>query len=342
MQLVAVPIAAALTFLALLLLVRQYFRQPTFWILVALGYIAAYIAQWTGRTVWDPLTFDLGIPQAGAGIVVNMLGRAFLAEAFKFAPVLVIGLMTEMSSRDWFAYGAAAGAGFGFFVSQQLIAFSLEVYRLSLSTPALTLLTVLLKFFPILAQTATTAFVAWAVCFDVGGTLLHMDPPPEVIFADLCRDLGVEIAPAAAARAYAHSETWFNAHRDLYTRAPEEFWRRGNRVLLERLGVRDELDARAAFITEEFSKRAGGWSVYPEVPEVLAALQARGLPLAVVSNWDPGLSGLLERLGLRAAFRVVIGSADAGVAQPDPPNFVLATAPPGGGPAQTGHVGGLD
>src|SRR3972149_1023146 len=147
----------------LLLLVRQFFRPPTFWILVALGYIAAYIAQWTGRTVWDPLTFDLGIPQAGAGIVVNMLGRAFLAEAFKFAPVLVIGLMTEMSSRDWFAYGAAAGAGFGFFVSQQLIAFSLEVYRLSLSTPALTLLTVLLKFFPILAQTATTAFVAWAI-----------------------------------------------------------------------------------------------------------------------------------------------------------------------------------
>src|SRR3970040_1381070 len=86
MQLLAVPIAAALTFLALLLLVRQYFRQPTFWILVALGYIAAYIAQWTGRTVWDPLTFDLGLPQAGAGIVVNMLGRAFLAEAFKFAP----------------------------------------------------------------------------------------------------------------------------------------------------------------------------------------------------------------------------------------------------------------
>lgn len=163
MQLLAVPIAAALTFLALLLLVRQYVRQPTFWILVALGYIAAYIAQWTGRTVWDPLTFDLGIPQAGAGIVVNMLGRAFLAEAFKFAPVLVIGLMTEISPRDWFAYGAAAGAGFGFFVSQQLIAFSLEVYRLALSTPALTLLSILLKFFPILAQTATTAFVAWAM-----------------------------------------------------------------------------------------------------------------------------------------------------------------------------------
>src|SRR3989304_10062646 len=107
MQLLAVPIAAALIFLALLLLVRQYFRQPTFWILVALGYIAAYIAQWTGRTVWDPLPFHLGITQAGAGIVVNMLGRAFLAGAFKTAPGLVIGLMTERSSRAWVAHGAA-------------------------------------------------------------------------------------------------------------------------------------------------------------------------------------------------------------------------------------------
>src|SRR3972149_9791064 len=95
----------------LLLLVRQFFRPPPFWILVALGYIAAYIAQWTGRTVWDPLTFDLGIPQAGAGIVVNMLGRAFLAGGFKFAPVLVIGLVTGVSSRGWFAYGGGGGGG---------------------------------------------------------------------------------------------------------------------------------------------------------------------------------------------------------------------------------------
>src|SRR3972149_2846493 len=105
MQLVAVPIAAALTFLALLLLVRQYFRQPTFWILVALGYIAAYIAQWTGRTVWDPLTFDLGIPQAGAGIVVNMLGRGFPAGAFKFAAGLGVGLVAGGASRRRVAHG---------------------------------------------------------------------------------------------------------------------------------------------------------------------------------------------------------------------------------------------
>jgi hypothetical protein len=163
MHLLAVPIAAAQTLLALLLLARRSFRQSSFWILVALGYLAAYIAQWAGRSVWDPLTYDLGIPQVGAGLVVSVAGRVFLAEAFKFAPVLVLGLLAGLSAHDWFAFGAAAGAGFGFFVAQQLVAFALEVNRLALSTPALTLLVVVLKIFPILAHAATTAFVAWCL-----------------------------------------------------------------------------------------------------------------------------------------------------------------------------------
>lgn len=163
MQLLAVPIAAAQTLLALFLLARRSFRQSSFWILVALGYLAAYIAQWAGRSVWDPLTYDLGIPQAGAGLVVSVAGRALLAEAFKFAPVVVLGLLGGFSAYDWFAFGAAAGAGFGFFVAQQLVAFALEVYRLALSTPAVTLLVVVLKVFPVLAHAATTAFLAWCL-----------------------------------------------------------------------------------------------------------------------------------------------------------------------------------
>src|SRR3972149_3989768 len=109
MQLLAMPIAAALTFLALLLLVRQYFRQPTFWILVALGYIAAYIAQWTGRTVWDPLTFDLGLPQAGAGIVGNMLGGGLLAGGLQIAPGPGAWPVGPRAAAPWPPRGGWAG-----------------------------------------------------------------------------------------------------------------------------------------------------------------------------------------------------------------------------------------
>ena len=182
---------------------------------------------------------------------------------------------------------------------------------------------------------------AAAVCFDVGGTLLHMDPPPEVIFADLCRAAGLEVTPPAAAAAYRRAEPWFGAHSGLYVTSPAQFWFEGNRVLLEALGVTEDLDRRAAFITAGFGNRQTGWRIYPEVPETLAALRRRELRLAVVSNWDPGLEHLLERLGLHAAFRVVVGSADVGVAKPDPRIFRLATDALGVAPEQTLHVGDL-
>ncbi len=180
-----------------------------------------------------------------------------------------------------------------------------------------------------------------AVCFDVGGTLLHMDPPPEVIFADLCRMVGVEMTPAAAAAAYQRAEPWFGAHSELYATTPEQFWFEGNRVLLETLAVTADLDRRAAFITAEFAKRQTDWRIYPEVAETLAALRRRGLRLGVVSNWDPGLEHLLARLDLRAVFSVIIGSADVGVAKPDPRIFRLATEALGVAPEQTLHVGDL-
>lgn len=180
-----------------------------------------------------------------------------------------------------------------------------------------------------------------AVSFDVGGTLLHMDPPPEVIFTDLCREVGVDVTPEAVAGAYQRAEPWFGAHSELYVTSPEQFWLRGNRVLLEALGVTEDLDRRAEIITAEFPERQGDWRAYPEVPETLEALRRRGLRLGVVSNWDPGLEHLLERLELRAAFSVVLGSADVGVAKPDPRIFRLATSALGVVPEQTLHVGDL-
>lgn len=181
-----------------------------------------------------------------------------------------------------------------------------------------------------------------AVSFDVGGTLLHLDPPPEVFFAQLCRELGMDVTPAQAAGAYARTEEWFNAHADLYQTAPEQFWLRGNRVLLEHLGVTDDLEARSAVITAEFPRRfAGAWRAYPEVAEVLGTLRRADLPLAVVSNWDAGLPALLERLDLREAFAVVVASAEAEVAKPDPRIFTPALEVLAVPPDRVLHVGDL-
>ena len=57
---------------------------------------------------------------------------------------------------------------------------------------------------------------------------------------------------------------------------------------------------------------------FPDVPGVLDALAGAGVRLGVVSNWDITLDDRLRELGLRDRFGVVVASAAAGVAKPDP------------------------
>jgi putative hydrolase of the HAD superfamily len=63
--------------------------------------------------------------------------------------------------------------------------------------------------------------------------------------------------------------------------------------------------------------------VLPGVVEALASLRARGLELAVVSNWDIGLHEWLAELGLRSLLSDAATSAEAGVEKPDPAIFHL-------------------
>ena len=63
--------------------------------------------------------------------------------------------------------------------------------------------------------------------------------------------------------------------------------------------------------------RRPSWAVYPDVFETLAALEARGLDLAIVSNWDSHLPTLLEALDLAPRFRAVAVSAIEETGKPD-------------------------
>lgn len=81
------------------------------------------------------------------------------------------------------------------------------------------------------------------------------------------------------------------------------------------------------------------WHVYADVAGPLEAWRRRGLKLAVVSNFDQRLSGLLEGLGLADAFAAVVVSSAAGAAKPDPQPFRLALAALDLEPGAVWHVG---
>lgn len=72
----------------------------------------------------------------------------------------------------------------------------------------------------------------------------------------------------------------------------------------------------------------------PGALEAADALRRRGLALAVVSNWDVGLRDHLSLLDV-----LVVTSADAGVAKPDPAPLRLAMRRLGVVPKRTLHIG---
>jgi putative hydrolase of the HAD superfamily len=81
------------------------------------------------------------------------------------------------------------------------------------------------------------------------------------------------------------------------------------------------------------------WQVYGDVAGALERWHRRGLKLAVVSNFDGRLIGLLRDLGLADWISVVVVSSAAGAAKPDPAPFALALEQLGLSAAEAWHVG---
>ncbi|SCF00312.1 HAD family hydrolase [Micromonospora mirobrigensis] len=67
------------------------------------------------------------------------------------------------------------------------------------------------------------------------------------------------------------------------------------------------------------------YRLFADVPEVLDALDSRGLPLGIVSNFDPLIWPILDRLDLRRRFGAIVTSYDVGCYKPDPRIFRIAT-----------------
>lgn len=78
---------------------------------------------------------------------------------------------------------------------------------------------------------------------------------------------------------------------------------------------------------------------YPEVVGWLTVLRAGGLKLAVVSNWDVSLAGVLGQLGVAELLDCVVTSAEVGAAKPDPAVFRRALKCLGLRPEEAIHLG---
>jgi putative hydrolase of the HAD superfamily len=174
-----------------------------------------------------------------------------------------------------------------------------------------------------------------AVTVDGYGTLLELvDPVPSLVRS--LAEHGLERSPELVREAFAAEVAYYRPEA-VRGRDPEAL------AALRRDCTGVFLHAADAELEPESFVDAFMSSIrFEAVPgalETLGSLRARGLELALVSNWDIGLAEHVGRLGADGLFSAVVTSAEAGAAKPDPSVFRIALERLHVEPGRALHVG---
>ncbi len=171
-----------------------------------------------------------------------------------------------------------------------------------------------------------------ALLLDAAGTLLRPAEPVAQTYARHAQARGIAVTAAEIAGRFGPA---FAAAAPLRRGAAD--WRRFWACVVERCVGRDEpalLDELIAHFA-----RPSAWSVAPGAEACCVGVRARGMKIAVVSNWDRHLRPLLVGLGIMAWVDVAVISAEEGLEKPDPAMFERACARLGVAPGDAVHVG---
>jgi len=177
-----------------------------------------------------------------------------------------------------------------------------------------------------------------AVTFDFTGTLAqvkgstedhYLDELKAVVIAEYGgQEKWVELVDEASVRPRlrkAFSAAYKTRMRDLPnfgygTMDSEEWWDGVIMDTFQKAGVSQRvLDTVHERVGERLYKRFAtdsAWELYPEVPDLIRSLNASGIVLGVVSNFDARLKPILESLGISEYFRFVLASGELGIEKP--------------------------
>ena len=167
-----------------------------------------------------------------------------------------------------------------------------------------------------------------ALAFDLDGTLVDSAPGLAEAIDRTLKDLSLPVAGLERV------STWIGNGADIMM----------SRALTFALGREpqpdEQHDARALFDKHYADTVDAGSTLFPQVKQTLAALQATGLPLAIVTNKPtPFVAPLLQSLGIAEAFSLIIGGDDVPVKKPHPAAIFMVLGTFGVLPGQLLFVG---
>jgi putative hydrolase of the HAD superfamily len=173
-----------------------------------------------------------------------------------------------------------------------------------------------------------------AITFDVGGTLIRPWPSVGHVYAEVAARHGLGHLTAASLE---------ERFRVVWSRRPQLAETRAGweQLVDDAFSGLAQAPPGQAFFSELYDRFAApeAWRIYDDVPPVLERLAAGGFRLAVVSNWDERLRGLLQRLGLDSPFEAIVVSCEVGCRKPDRDIFAEAARRLGLPAGQILHIG---
>ncbi len=188
-----------------------------------------------------------------------------------------------------------------------------------------------------------------AVFFDAAGTLIRLKEPVGSTYATHARAFGLQepFSRELCQRMDGSFRRVFSRHEPLLFHEPDlsqigrlerDWWRR---VVKETFQGIAEISDFGGFFDSLYHlySTSEAWALEPGCSEVLEELQRRSVRVAVVSNFDSRLPGLLEILGIAHLLSEVVFSSGAGFAKPDPGIFRLALKRLSLRPGDCCHVG---
>lgn len=174
------------------------------------------------------------------------------------------------------------------------------------------------------------------VLLDAFGTLVAMDPPGPILREALAQagyHVDDQVVQAALEAEIAHYRARMHIGGD--RAGLRELRRECAEVLVRGLGP----GAPPVDVATDVLVASLRFRLYDDAPAAMDALDAAGVPMGVVSNWDCALADHLANLGVADRFVVVAVSATVGVAKPGAEIFLHATTRAGVDPARALHVG---
>lgn len=185
-----------------------------------------------------------------------------------------------------------------------------------------------------------------AISFDATETLIHLVQSVGENYRDIAAASGVQLDAEALDQAFRRAWKGSPARVSTGRARPDDdkgWWHALVMRVLDQVLVGDQtknLPREAYFerLYDHFAQ-AGVWAVFPEVHEVLGALQARGFLLGVVSNFDRRLYRVFDQLALTPYFQRIVVSSEVGADKPDPAIFRYALDALRVTPDEALHVG---